>query len=195
MPFIAAPPSCFPTAGEAGILGEPTRPVRRPARTGFAGPSEPAREAARPDSRCRQSDEESPTPWPSRERSATTAAELRLTAGLWRAGSWQAAWVFPAAGFAGRGGYEAGIQRIEQEKDAKLTEREQRRSAERDQAKRIHEATLSEIGKEALAKEAALDKEYNDRVAKRALTGLDGITRKSRTSGESSPRIAGLTSP
>jgi len=71
-----------------------------------------------------------------------------------------------AANAAADQAYEAGIQRIEQEKDAKLTEREQRRASERDQAKRVHEATLTEIGKEALAKEAALDKEYNDRIAK-----------------------------
>ena len=71
-----------------------------------------------------------------------------------------------AANAAADQAYEAGMQRIEQEKNAKLAEREQRRVAERDQAKRIHEATLAEIGKEALAKEAALDKEYNDRIAK-----------------------------
>jgi len=71
-----------------------------------------------------------------------------------------------AANAAADQAYEAGIQRIEQEKNAKLNEREQRRASERAQAKQIHEATLAEIGKEALAKEAALDKEYNDRIRK-----------------------------
>jgi len=71
-----------------------------------------------------------------------------------------------AANAAADQAYEAGIQKIEQEKNAKLDEREQRRAAERVQAKQLHEATLTEIGKEALAKEAALDKEYNDRIAK-----------------------------
>jgi len=62
--------------------------------------------------------------------------------------------------------YEAGMQRIEQERDAKLAEREQRRASEREQSKRIHEATLTEIGREALAKEQALDDEYNARIRK-----------------------------
>ncbi|HOQ62264.1 MAG TPA: hypothetical protein PKZ08_16670, partial [Vicinamibacterales bacterium] len=71
-----------------------------------------------------------------------------------------------AANAAADQAYEAGIQRIEQEKNAKLAEREQRRASEREQAKAIHEATLTQIGKEALEKEAALDKEYNDRIKK-----------------------------
>jgi len=71
-----------------------------------------------------------------------------------------------AANAAADQAYEAGIQRIEQEKNAKLAEREQRRAAEREQAKRIHEATLTQIGKEALEKEAALDREYNERIKK-----------------------------
>ena len=71
-----------------------------------------------------------------------------------------------AANAAADQAYEAGMQRIEQEKNAKLAEREQRRASEREQSKRIHEATLTEIGREALAKEQALDDEYNQRIAK-----------------------------
>lgn len=71
-----------------------------------------------------------------------------------------------AANAAADQAYEAGIQNIEQEKNAKLAEREQRRAAEREQAKQIHDATLEQIGKEAMEKEAALDKEYNDRIKK-----------------------------
>jgi len=71
-----------------------------------------------------------------------------------------------AANAAADQAYEAGMQRIEQEKNAKLNEREQRRANERAQAKQLHDATLAAIGKEALEKEAALDKEYNDHIAK-----------------------------
>ncbi len=61
--------------------------------------------------------------------------------------------------------YEAKKAEIEQETGQKLAEREQRRQQEREQATRIHEATMAEIGRENLRKHQELDNEYQQRMA------------------------------
>ena len=61
--------------------------------------------------------------------------------------------------------YEAKKAEIEQETGQKLAEREQRRQQEREQATRVHEATMAEIGRENLQKHQELDNEYQQRMA------------------------------
>jgi len=74
--LIVALLSWFPTAGGVGNRGEPSRRVRRRARTASAAPSESAREADRPGSSCQPFFAECPMPSPSRER-PTVAAAIR----------------------------------------------------------------------------------------------------------------------
>ncbi len=61
--------------------------------------------------------------------------------------------------------YEARKADIERETGQKLAEREERRQQEREQATRVHEATMAEIGRENLQKHQELDTEYQERMA------------------------------
>lgn len=57
------------------------------------------------------------------------------------------------------------IASIEDEKQRKLTEREAERQSQRDQAARMNDATLEEIGRQHAEKYKALDDEYDARMA------------------------------
>ncbi|MDH4201415.1 MAG: phage tail tape measure protein [Phycisphaerae bacterium] len=57
------------------------------------------------------------------------------------------------------------IASIEDEKQRKLAEREAERQSQRDQAARMNDATLEEIGRQHAEKYQALDDEYNARMA------------------------------
>jgi len=60
---------------------------------------------------------------------------------------------------------QAAINRIENEQQRRIAQREAQREAERRRASAIHEATLAEIGRENLEKHRQLDTEYADRMA------------------------------
>jgi hypothetical protein len=57
------------------------------------------------------------------------------------------------------------IASIEDEKQRKLAERDAKRQSQRDQAARMHDATLEEIGRQHAEKYKALDDEYDVRMA------------------------------
>lgn len=61
--------------------------------------------------------------------------------------------------------HESKKAEIEQKTNRKLAEREQRRQQERDQAARVHEGTMAEIGRQNLEKHQELDDEYQRRMA------------------------------
>jgi len=60
---------------------------------------------------------------------------------------------------------QAAINRIENEQQRRIAQREAEREAERRRASAVHEATLAEIGRENLEKHRQLDTEYADRMA------------------------------
>jgi len=60
---------------------------------------------------------------------------------------------------------QAAINRIENEQQRRIAQREAEREAERRRASAIHEATLGEIGRQNLEKHRQLDTEYADRMA------------------------------
>ncbi len=57
------------------------------------------------------------------------------------------------------------ISQIDDEQDRKVAEREAKREADRRRAAAVHEATMSEIGRENLRKHSELDAEYEQRMA------------------------------
>jgi hypothetical protein len=60
---------------------------------------------------------------------------------------------------------QAAINRIENEQQRRIAQREAQREAERRRASAVHEATLAEIGRENLEKHRQLDTEYAERMA------------------------------
>jgi len=60
--------------------------------------------------------------------------------------------------------YKTGIEKLNAERDAKIKAREEKRKADRESAKAVHDATLSNIVKEQDEREKALDDEYDRRV-------------------------------
>jgi len=60
--------------------------------------------------------------------------------------------------------YEAGIRRLEQERDAKIKAREMRRQRERERSRQVHEATMAQIGREHSERERALDAEQQAKI-------------------------------
>ncbi len=60
---------------------------------------------------------------------------------------------------------QAAINRIENEQQRRIAQREAEREADRRRASAVHEATLAEIGRENLEKHRQLDAEYADRMA------------------------------
>ena len=73
-----------------------------------------------------------------------------------------------AANAAADQAYQAGMKKIESEKDTALADRERKRSQDRDQSKQTHDTTMGLIGQDNLDKHAKLNSEYADQMAQNA---------------------------
>lgn len=60
---------------------------------------------------------------------------------------------------------QSAIQRIDNDRQRQLAQREAKRQADRQRAEALHRATLAEIGRQNLEKHQQLDAEFNERIA------------------------------